>query len=234
MAAKDASEKGKWWRFSLLLILFASLWFFLFYWINRQINSTADVLFYGTTASSYWVFFISAVLYGITTWGIYYTIKQARYEKSFQSFKKGTQFIMTLAGIPLLISLPFLYLGVTHALVISEEKIQFESFWSLKETEYSWEEDVQGVVIDYSITTTTKIPHKRHFNGRYILHFKDGKKIDMWEGVLEGNLSSMKKIDRTIKKKQIPFTVRKVPTEEEMDEFFNQKDSEIIHDFYSR
>jgi len=60
--------------------------------------------------------------------------------------------MMTIAGVPLLISLPFLYLGVTHALVIGEEKIQFESFWSLKETEYSWEEDVQGVVIDYSIS----------------------------------------------------------------------------------
>ena len=82
--------------------------------------------------------------------------------------------------------------------------------------------------------TTTKMPRKRHFKGRYILHFKNGKKIDMWEGVLEGNLSSMKKIDRTIKKKQIPFTVRKVPMAEEVDEFFNQKDREIIHDFYSR
>lgn len=54
--------------------------------------------------------------------------------------------------------------------------------------------------------TTTKMPHKRQFNGRYIPHFKDGEKIDMWEGVLEGNLSSMKKIDRTSNKKQIPFT----------------------------
>lgn len=81
--------------------------------------------------------------------------------------------------------------------------------------------------------TTTKMPRKCQCNGRY-LHFKDGKKIDMWEGVLEGNLSSMKKIDRTIKKQQIPFTVRKVPMEEGVDEFFNQKDREINHDFYSR
>ncbi|MFJ7678446.1 hypothetical protein ACIQXQ_10425 [Peribacillus sp. NPDC097198] len=232
--AKNTSEKVVWWRFSLLFILFSSLWFFLFYWINRQIHDTGDVLFYGTPASSYWVYFICAVVYGLTTWGIYFTIKQGIHEKSFQSFKKGAQFMMTLAGLPLLISLPFLYLGVTHALVVSDEKIQFSSFWSLKETEYSWEKDVQGVAIDYSITTTTKIPHKRHFNGRYILHFKDGKKIDMWEGILEGNLPTIKKIDEMIQKKQIPFAVQRKPSAEEIDEFFNNKDTEFINDLYSR
>ena len=235
---KDTSEKIIWWRFFLLFILFSLLWFFLFYWINRQVNHTGDVLFYGTPASAYWVFSMSAFLYGITTWGIYYAIKQGIHEKSFQSFKNGAQLIMTLAGLPILISLPFLYLGVTHALVISDEKIQFEPFWSLKETEYSWDKDVQGVVIDYSITGSTKKPNQRqrqrHFNSKYILHFKDGKKIDMWEGVLEGNLPTIKEIDAIIQKKQIPFTVQRKPSAEEIDEFFNKKDSEFMNDLYSR
>lgn len=234
MEKKTPSEKAIWFRFILLFLLFSSLWFFLFYWITKRVNHTGEVLFYGTPSSTYWVFFLSAALYGITTWGIYFTIKQGIYENSFQSFKKGTQLVLTLAGLPLLISLPFLYLGITHAIVINEDKIQYEPFWSFKEEDYSWDEDVQGVVIDYSVTRATKIPHQRHFNGKYIIHFKDGKKIDIWEGVLEGNLSIMKKMDSIIQEKQIPVTVRQEPSPEIVDEFFNDTDRKIIHALYSR
>ena len=231
---KETSEKAKWWRFFLLYIPFSVLWFFMFYWINRQVHHTEGILFYGTPASSYWVYFLSAALYGMATWGIYYSIKQGIRENSSQEFKKNALTIWSLVRWPILISLPFLYLGMTHALVVTEEKVQLSSFWRVKDTEYSWKKDVQSVVIDYSITSSTKKPRQRSFNGKYILHFKDGKKIDIWDGVLEGNLPAIKKIDQTIQKKQIPFTVRRMPSEENVDNFFNNKDGEFIRDLYSR
>ncbi|MGE7603423.1 hypothetical protein ACQKL5_13180 [Peribacillus sp. NPDC097675] len=231
---KETSEKAKWWRFFIWYIPFCALWFFIFYWINRQLHHTEGILFYGTPASSYWVYYISAALYGMATFGIYFSIKQGIHQKSFLEFKKNALTIWSLVRFPILISLPFLYLAVTHALVVTDEKVQLSSFWRMKDAEYSWKNDVQSVAIDYSIIASTKTPHQRYFNGKYILHFKDGKKIDMWDGVLEGNLPAIKKIDQTIQKKDIPFTVRQVPSEENVERFFNNKDSEFIRELYSR
>lgn len=110
-----------------------------------------------------------------------------------------------LAIIPILLTLPFLYLGVTNALVIAEEKITFSTFWSLTQNEYDWTDGVKYVDIDYSISIESD-SNRKSFNGKYILHFSDGKQIDLWANTLEGGIDTVQEIDSFIQTKNIPFT----------------------------
>ena len=212
---------------------FSAMWFLLFYFITKLIYHTEDAIFFGIPHSAYWVFFFCALVYGITTWGIYVFIKEGVRIKSFQEFKANAKFLLKLATFPLLISLPFLYLGITNAIVITEEKITYNSFWSFKNEEYFWDKDVTGIEISYFISQDSNSPYRESFQGKYIIHFNDGKKIDIWEGTFGGEISTVEEIDSYVQKKDIPFFVQRVPSEETIDEFFTVN-ADFIRELYSR
>ncbi|MBD7986252.1 hypothetical protein H9649_16905 [Sporosarcina sp. Sa2YVA2] len=229
---KGSSDKKKWLRFFLTFGFFSVIWFFIFYIINKVINDSGDAIYFGTPLSAYWVFYSCAVIYGMTTWGLYVSIKQGRRGKSFEEVRSGARIVLRLAAVPILLTLPFLYLGLNNSLVITEEKITFKPFWSLKQSSYEWTDGVSSVEIDYSI------PYEREasrssFNGKYILHFGDGKQIDVWTNTLEGGVSAVQEIDAIVQTKHIPFVVRHAPTEETINRFFSTN-AEFIRELYSR
>lgn len=230
--AKEKSEKKKWLLFFLKFSFFSAIWFFIFYFINRQINDTADAIYFGTPLSAYWVFFLSAIIYGPATWGLYSSTKEGIREKSLQAFRSSAGFVFRLARIPILLTLPFLYLSFTNALVITEEKVTFNTFWNLKPYEYEWTDGVQSVEIDYSISLE-RSASQESFNGKYILHFSDGRQIDLWANTLEGDIGSVQEIDAFIQTKDIPFRVRHAPTEETINKFFSVN-ADFIRELYSR
>jgi hypothetical protein len=227
---KDKSEKKKWWMFFLSFGSFSVMWFLLFYFLTKQIYHTKDAIFFGIPSSAYWAFFFIALVYGITTWGIYVFIKDGMKKKSFQEFKLNAKMLLKLAIFPILISLPFLYLGITNAVVINEEKIIFDTFWSFKNQEYFWDKDVSEVEIDYAMGIES---YHETFQGEYIIHFDDGRKIDIWAGIFGGEVNTVEKIDSFVQKKDIPFFVKRAPSEETIDEFFNVK-ADFIRELYSR
>ncbi|MCG7337561.1 hypothetical protein MHZ95_20170 [Sporosarcina sp. ACRSM] len=229
---KERSEKKLWWLFFLTFGFFSAIWFFIFYFINKQINYTKDAVYFGTPLSAYWAFFLSAIIYGLATWGIYFCIKEGIREKSFKVFRSGVGLVQRLARIPILLTLPFLYLGVTNALVIAEEKIIFSTFWNLKQDEYDWTDGVKNVEIDYSIPIESD-SNRRSFNGKYILHFSDGKQIDLWANTFEGGIDTVQEIDSFIQTKNIPFYVRHAPTEDTINKFFTIN-ADFIRELYSR
>ncbi|MBT2641710.1 hypothetical protein J7I80_05705 [Bacillus sp. ISL-41] len=195
---KDKSEKKKWWMFFLSFGLFSAVWFFLFYFITKLIYHTEDAIFFFIPISAYYVFFFCALVYGLITWGFYFFIKKGIKKKSFQEFKVNSRLVLELAILPILISLPFLYLGITNAIVITEEKITFDTFWSFKNEEYFWSTDITGVEISYSISQDSNSPYRESFNGNYIIHFDDEKKIDLWANVFEGGISNVQDIDTLV------------------------------------
>ncbi|BAQ09545.1 metal-dependent hydrolases of the beta-lactamase superfamily III [Bacillus sp. OxB-1] len=131
-----------------------------------------------------------------------------------------------------MLTLPFLYLGVTNALVIAEEKITFSTFWSLTQNEYDWTDGVKYVDIDYSISIESD-SNRKSFNGKYILHFSDGKQIDLWANTLEGGIDTVQEIDSFIQTKNIPFYVRRAPAEDTINRFFTEN-ANFIRELYSR
>lgn len=229
---KEKSEKKQWWLFFLTFGSFSAIWFFVFYLINKQLNYSEDTLFFFTPSSAYWVFFLSALVYGLTTWGMYVSIKGGFRERSLQEFKLSARLVVRLAMIPLLISLPFLYLGITNSIIMTTEKITLSPFWSFSKKDYFWDGGVTAVEIDYSLSIESN-PNRTSFNGRYILHFEDGKKIDIWQDTLEGGIEEVKEIDSFIQTKYIPFFVRRVPSEETINKFFSEN-ADFIRELYSR
>lgn len=232
MVKRDKSEKKKWWLFFLTFGSFSAMWFLLFYFITKQIYHTKETIFFGIPMSAYWVFFISALVYGITTWGLYVFIKEGIKKKSFHEFKVNAKMVLKMAMFPILISIPFLYLGITNAIVITEEKITYDTFWSFKKEEYFWDKNVTGVEIDYATGIASK-PHRETFQGKYIIHFDDGKKIDIWAGLFEGETTAVQKIDSFLQTKDISFFVKRVPSEEKIDKFFTEN-ADFIRELYSR
>ncbi len=227
---KDKSEKKKWGMFFLSFGSFSVIWFLLFYFITKQIYHTDDEIFFGIPASAYWVFFFVALVYGITTWAIYVFIKEGIKKKSFHEFKLNVKFLLKLTMIPILISLPFLYLGITNVVVITEEKIIYDSFWSFKKEEYFWDKDVIEVEIDYAMGIES---YHDTFQGKYIIQFDDGKKIDIWAGIFGAGINTVEDIDPYVQKKEIPFFVKRVPSEETIDEFFSVN-ADFVRELYSR
>ncbi|QTD43212.1 hypothetical protein [Sporosarcina sp. Te-1] len=131
---KERSEKRQWWMFFLSFGTFSTMWFFVFYLLNRWVNDAKEAIYFGTPASAYWVYFICALIFGITTWGLYVFIKEAFRNKSFHECKVNILGVFRLAWLPLLGTLPFLYLATTNALLIKEENITFNPFWELPNT----------------------------------------------------------------------------------------------------
>lgn len=224
--------KKQWWMFFLSFGTFSVIWFFLFYLSNRQINNAKEAIYFGTPISAYWVFYISALIYGLTTWGFFVFIKEGIRKKSFQEFRVHARGVLRLAIVPILISLPFLYLGITNAIVITEEKITLSPFWSFTSQDYFWDNGIAGVEIDYSLPYESDT-YQRSFNGKYIIHFKDGKTIDLWANTLEGEITAIKEIDSHIQKKNITFFVRHAPSNEIIEEYFSEN-ADFIYDLYSR
>lgn len=227
---KESSEKKKWLRFFLTFGLFSVIWFFIFYSINIVINDSADAIYFGTPLSAYWVFYSCAVIYGMTTWGLYVSIKLGRRGKSYEEVRSGVRLVLRTAAIPILLTLPFLYFGLNNAIVMTEESITFKPFWSIKPSSYEWTDDVTSVEIDYSIPYERK---RSSFNGKYIFRFSDGKQIDVWTNTLEGGVSTVQEIDAFVQTKHIPFVVRHTPTEKTINRFFST-DAEFIRELYSR
>nr|WP_106780786.1 hypothetical protein [Lysinibacillus timonensis] len=229
---KDKSDKKKWWMFFLSFGIFSVIWFFIFYFITWQIYDTKEAIFFGIPISAFVVFFVAALVYGITTWAIYVFAKEAIKKKSFQVFKLNVKFLMKLTMIPLLISLPFLYLAITNVVIITKEKINYDTFWSLENKEYFWSKDVTGVEIDF-ILGADKPKTSQKFYGKYIIQFDDGREIDIWSDVLEGEIDIVEEIDSYVQKMNIPFTVKQAPSEETIDEFFSVN-ADFVRDLYSR
>lgn len=230
--SKEKSEKKKWWMFFLQFGSFSAMWFLLFYFITKQIYHTKETIFFGIPLSAYWVFFISALVYGIITWGIFIFLREGIRKKSFQEFKMNAKMVLKIAMVPLLISIPFLYMGITNAIVITEEKITYDTFWSFQKGEYFWDKNVTEIEIDYATGIASK-PHRETFQGKYIIHFDDGKKIDLWGGLFEGEITIIQEIDSFLQTKDISFFVKRVPSEETIDEFFSVN-ADFIRELYSR
>ncbi|MBB4824913.1 hypothetical protein HNO89_002139 [Sporosarcina luteola] len=227
----EKSEKKQWWMFFLSFGAFSTMWFFVFYLLNRQVNEAKEAIYFGTPIGAYWVYFLSALIFGLTSWGIYFCTKEAYRKKSFQDFKVNALGVFRLAWLPLLCTLPFLYLATTNALLIKEENMTFNPFWSFEKHEYTWEDGVKAIEISYSITRQSN--HQTNFNGNYILYLKDGKRINLWQDTLEGDVLAIQEIDRFFQKKNIPFHVTSVPSEEMITRYFSEN-AEFIRDLYSR
>lgn len=228
---EEKSDRQVWLRFFLLFGSFSVLYFFVFYFCNKMLNHTNDALFFLTPNSAYWVYYSCSLIYGLATWGVYVSIKNGIQKKSFREFKVGVLLVFRLAAIPLFITLPFLYLSFTNAIVMTEEEFIYGTFWSLSTDHYTWE-DVTKVEIDYSIPIESN-PNRSSFNGRYILHFKDGRKFDVWQNTLEGETTEVQEIDAFLQTKNIPFFVRHVPSEDTINKYFSGN-ADFIRDLFSR
>lgn len=217
----------------LLTTLIMGGLFFLCHSFIGIIHDKKESIFFSGGVAGYIVLIVFLVLSGfIVAWTLF-TLKYHIVHKSFSEIKGNLKIHFFVFGVLFILMLPFLVLGFDNYVVVNDEHIYYSRFWTLGEKEYSWGEDVSNISLHYSRT-----PRSQRSSGsvsyKYMIHFTDGNRVDVWADVWDGSIDKIKLIDEVAQKHHIPFNVESRPSDEKIIEAFEGRHVEFVRELFSR
>lgn len=232
-------KKDKWQkRISRIVIylLTASIMVGLFYMCHKLtevIHHKENTIFFSGKAGGYIVLIVFLILFGLIVAWTFFTIKHHIVHRSISEIKGNIKIQMYIFGVLFILMLPFLVLGFDHYVGVSDKNVYESRFWTLGEKEYSWEEDISYISLHYNRSARTK-SSSGSVSYKYIIHFTDGHRVDVWADVWDGSIDDIQLIDDVAQRYHIPFEVESRPSEEKIVDAFKGKNLEFAKELFSR